>query len=135
MRPTWTHLDWAIAQEIQIHVFSKEVTFRVGGVKFLASHEKVRGKVVSWLKKETEFMRFDTAQGKCVMAKRLSQRTAPFRDKPHRRSLPLAALAWASALQSHQPLHPESLPAPRPPVPAKGHALSSVPLSFPPAAA
>lgn len=52
-RPTWTHLYWTIAQEIQIHVFSKEVTFRVGSVKFLASHEKVRGKVVSWLRKET----------------------------------------------------------------------------------
>lgn len=51
--PTMTHLDRAIAQEIQIHVFSKEVTFRVGGVEFLTSHEKVRGKVVSWLKKET----------------------------------------------------------------------------------
>lgn len=52
--PTETHLDWAIAQEVQIHVLSKEVTFRVGGVEFLTSHEKVGGKVVSWLKKETQ---------------------------------------------------------------------------------
>ena len=52
--PTETHLDRAIAQEVQIHVLSKEVTFRVGGVEFLTSHEKVGGKVVSWLKKETQ---------------------------------------------------------------------------------
>lgn len=51
--PVETYLDWAIAQEVQIHVLSKEVTFRVGGVKFLTSHEKVRSKVVSWFKKTT----------------------------------------------------------------------------------
>lgn len=51
--PVETYLDWAITQEVQIHVLSKEVTFRVGGVKFLTSHEKVRSKVVSWFKKTT----------------------------------------------------------------------------------
>lgn len=51
--PTKTHLDGATAQEVQVHVLSKEVTFRVGSVKLLSSHEKVRSKVVSCLKKET----------------------------------------------------------------------------------
>lgn len=51
--PAETHLDWAIAQEVQIHVFSKEVTFRVGGVKLLTSHEKMCSKIVSWFKTKT----------------------------------------------------------------------------------
>ena len=50
--PPETHLDRAIAQEVQVHVLSKEVTFRVRGVEFLTSHEKVRCEVVSWLKKK-----------------------------------------------------------------------------------
>lgn len=47
-----THLDRAVAQEVQIHVLSEQVTFGVGGVELLTSHEKVRGKVVSCVEKE-----------------------------------------------------------------------------------
>jgi hypothetical protein len=58
-----THLDWAAAQEVQIHVLSKEVTFRVGGVKFLTSHEEVRSKVVSCLKKGNTIVRYGAHLG------------------------------------------------------------------------
>ena len=54
--PHETHLDWAIAQEVQVHVLSKEVTFRVGGIEFLTSHEKVRCEVVSWLKRKEAWL-------------------------------------------------------------------------------
>ena len=54
------HLHRPIPKKVEVHVFSKKVTLWMWRVKFLSSHKKVAGKIISWIQDEMsndEYMR------------------------------------------------------------------------------
>lgn len=45
-RSVLLYLHWTVSEEIEIHVLTEQITFRVRGVKLLSSHEEVTRKVI-----------------------------------------------------------------------------------------